>query len=175
MVALWSSAGTNGLWLTILEKAYRRMLVATETPDPKDRPSIYDKFGPSALTIEILDGHQTRKVELRTVRSGKTGLETLRKDLLAAQREKLLVKAGTPAAKETPGITPDHAYAVLGYDKETDLVQIWNPHGNNFTPKGSDGLQNGYTTKRGEFNVPLKDLDQIFSDLNFETQANYRH
>jgi len=32
-------------------------------------------------------------------------------------------------------------------------------------------LQNGYITKRGEFDVPLRDLDQIFSDLNFETKA----
>ena len=173
-IALWSSAGTNGLWLTILEKAYRRMLVATEHPDPKDRPNIYDKFGPSKLTLEILDGHQTRSVEMKAVRSGKTELETLRKDLIAAQHEKLLVKAGTPAAKRTPGITPDHAYAILGHDKNADLVHVWNPHGNDFTPKGPDGLQNGYTTKRGEFDVPLKDLVQIFSKVNFEMQANYR-
>lgn len=170
-IAIWSSAGTNGLWLTILEKAYRRILVATEHPDPKDRPSIYDKFGPSARTIEILDGHQTRKVEMRSVRAGKIELDALRRDLIVASSEKLLVKAETPAGKKTPGISPDHAYAVLGYDKGTDLVHVWNPHGNNFTPKGTDGLQNGYITKRGEFDVPLRDLDQIFSDLNFETKA----
>jgi len=29
-IALFSSAGTNGLWFTILEKAYRRVLIATE-------------------------------------------------------------------------------------------------------------------------------------------------
>ena len=108
---------------------------------------------------------------MRSVRAGKIELDALRRDLIVASSEKLLVKAETPAGKKTPGISPDHAYAVLGYDKGTDLVHVWNPHGNNFTPKGTDGLQNGYITKRGEFDVPLRDLDQIFSDLNFETKA----
>jgi hypothetical protein len=169
-IAIWSSAGTNGLWLTVLEKAYRRILLRTQRPNRQDNSDIYEKFN-SAHTIEILDGHQTRKVELHNIRPGTPQLAALRKDLNAAQREHRLVKAGTPAGKKTPGITPGHAYAILGYDKETDLVRVWNPHGNNFTPKGPDGLQNGYTTKSGQFDIPLRDLLHIFRDVTFETQA----
>ena len=173
-IAMWSSAGTNGLWLTVLEKAYRRILLKTQRLNQQNKSDIYDKFS-SARTIEILDGHQTRKVELHNIRPGNPKLAALRKDLNAAQREHRLVKAGTGAGKKTPGITPDHAYAILGYDKETDLVHVWNPHGNNFTPKGPDGLQNGYTTKTGQFDITLKDLLQIFKDVTFETQALNRH
>jgi len=174
-IAIWSSAGTNGLWLTVLEKAYRRILTATKHPDRQDRPNIYDKFN-SARTIEILDGHQTRRVPLRRIRPGSPQLAALRKDLNAAQREHRLVKAGTPPGtkKITPGIAGDHAYAILGYNKETDLVHVWNPHGNNFTPKGPDGLQNGYTTKAGQFDIPLRDFLQIFNDVIFETQTSNR-
>lgn len=173
-IAIWSSAGTNGLWFTVLEKAYRRILAATEDPDRQDRPSIYDKFGPSKLTIQILDGHEADNIALKQIRPGSPQLAALRKELITAQREHLLVKAATPAKESAPGITPDHAYAILGYDADTDTVHIWNPHGNNFMPKGSDGLQNGYTTKGGQFDIPLKDLIQIYSELTFETQSTIR-
>ena len=173
-IALWSSAGTNGLWFTVLEKAYRRILL---TSDPKMHQKvldIYDKFS-SSKTIEILDGHQTRKVEIRNIRMSSAQLDGLRKELVAALREHLLVKARTPAGTKIRGITPDHEYAILGYYRDTDLVRVWNPHGNNFTPKGPDGLQNGYTTRTGEFDIPFKDLLQIFSDLTFETHIAVRN
>ncbi len=161
--------------MAVLEKAYRRILTSTEHPNRQDRPSIYDAFGSSIRTIEILDGHQTRKVVLRGIKPGSPQLAALRKDLNAAQREHRLVKAATPDGKKTPGIASRHAYAILGYNKETDLVTVWNPWGNNFTPKGPDGLQNGYTTKTGLFDILLKDLLTIFHDITFETQSLNRN
>jgi Calpain family cysteine protease len=168
-IALFSSAGTNGLWLTILEKAYRRVLVTTEHPDKK----IYDGFS-SGQTIQVLDGFETKKFPLGKVHANASQLSELRQGLFLAQSEHRLIKAGTPEGKKTPGITLGHEYAILGYDKRTDVCHVWNPHGNNFTPKGSDSLQNGYTTKRGEFDIPLKDLIQIFSDVNIETKNKVR-
>ena len=174
-IALWSSAGTNGLWLTVLEKAYRRELVSTEHPDPKLRPSIYDKFGPSTLTIEILDGFKTEKVPLKKIKAGNEGLSSLRLKIIAALTERQIVKTGTSKNVKTRGITPDHAYAVLGFSKDTDSVQVWNPHGQEFHPTGDEGLENGYTTKRGLFSVPLKEFVQIFDDVNIETSSRYVH
>ncbi len=174
-IAMWSSAGTNGLWLTILEKAYRRILAAAEQPDRRARPSIYDKIGPNVRTIEILDGHQTHDVAMRIVRSGGAPVAELRHELIAAQRDQRLVMAGTPPGKRTPGITPGHAYAILGYNRETDRVLVWNPHGNNFIPKGPEGLKNGYATRTGKFEIPLKDAIQVFSAVTFETQALSRN
>lgn len=168
-IALFSSAGTNGLWLTILEKAYRRVLVTTEHPDKK----IYESFS-SGQTIQVLDGFETKRFPLGKIRADASQLSELRQGLLLAQSEHRLIKAGTPEGKKTPGITPVHAYAIFGYDKQADVCRVWNPHGNNFTPKGSDGLQNGYTTKRGEFDIPLKDLIQIFSDVEIETKSRVR-
>ena len=136
-IVLCTTARTNGLWLTALEKAYRKYLLQIKYPDRQDRPDIYDKMANSQV-VEILDGHPIRKVPLRPIRSGGPQLVALRNDLVTALRDHRLVKAGTPAGKKTPGITPVHAYAILGYNKETDLVHIWNPHGNDFTPKGPE-------------------------------------
>ena len=168
-IALFSSAGTNGLWFTILEKAYRRVLVAKEHPDK----NIYEGFG-SVETIPILDGYKTRNFPLEKIRANASQLSELRSELISARNGNRLIKAGTPSKKSTPGITPDHEYAIFGYDKQTDVCHVWNPHGNNFTPKGPDGLQNGYTTKRGEFDIPLKDLIQIFVDVQIETKIKAR-
>ena len=172
-IAMWSSAGKNGLWLTVLEKAYRRELVETKYPDPKLRPGIYDKFGPSSLNIEILDGFKTEKVSLKKFKAGNAGLESIRSKMIAALNAKQIVKANTSTNVKTSGITPDHAYAVMGFSKDTDLVQVWNPHGQEFHPTGDEGLENGYTTKHGLFFVPLKEFVQIFDDVNIETRNRY--
>ena len=168
-IALWTSAKTNGLWLTALEKAYRKSLAKTKNSDNTttkslhldrdERPNIYEKF--SGPTIEILTGNETRSVSLKGIRLGSQQFSNLRKDLIAAQRDHLLIKAGT--AK--------HAFAVLGYDKNQDLVHAWNPHGQDSIPNGPDSLQNGYTTRGGEFQIPLNDFIYFFVTVNFETQV----
>jgi hypothetical protein len=183
-IALFTSAETNGLWLTALEKAYRKSLAKTLQSDAtttktlhlngEARPNIYEKF--SGPTIEILAGHETLPVKLDGILPGSPKFANLRQELIAAQRDHLLIKAGVAAGhKMVPKIAGDHAYAVLGYDKKQDLVHIWNPWGDTFTPDGPDGLQNGYTTKGGEFDIPLKDFVIVYSDVKFETQTPYRH
>ncbi len=167
-IAIWSSAGSNGLWLTVLEKAYRREVLKSQPPKQEKKADIYEKF-PSTRTIEILDGHQTRKVDLRGAQ-----LVTLRKDLESAMREHRLVKAGTGAVKKAPGIPHTHSFAILGYNIDTDMVHVWNPWGNDISPK-ADSLQNGYTTKHGLFDIPLKELVQVFKDVTFETPALERN
>ena len=179
-IALWSSAKTNGLWLTALEKAYRKSLAKTKRSDDtstkglhlngEDRPNIYEKF--SGPTIEILAGHEIRSVKLNGIHPDSPQFSELRQELITAQRKHLLIKAGVAGGhKIVPKIAGDHAYAVLGYDKKQDLVHIWNPWGNTFTPDGPDSIKNGYTTKGGEFDIPLKDFVVVYSNVNFETQT----
>ena len=175
-IIICATAGTNGLWLTVLEKAYRKILLKARHADQQDRPDIYDRMA-NANVINILDGQQTRRVELRSRRGDSQFATTMRQDLNAAQREHRLVKAGTPpgAQKSTPSISPGHDYAILGYNNDTGLVHVWNPHSNNFIPKGPDGLQYGYTTKAGQFDIPLEDLLRIYHSVTFETQTPNRH
>jgi hypothetical protein len=97
-------------------------------------------------------------------------LPKLRDQLADAMAAHRLVAAGTPKdGTLPPGINPGHAYAVLGYDRETDRVQLWNPHGNAFHPKGEPGLQNGYPTKAGHFEMSLTDIGHVFNGITIET------
>jgi hypothetical protein len=173
-IVMCSTAGSNGLWLTVLEKAYRKTLVKAQAADDHERPDIYDHMA-NANVIDILDGEQKRRIELMSRRSDTQFATTMRQDLNAAQREHRLVKAETARAPLPPGLTPIHAYAILGYNNNTGLVHVWNPHGNNFTPKGPDGLQYGYTTTGGQFYIPLKDFLQVYEAVTFETQAPNRN
>jgi hypothetical protein len=73
--------------------------------------------------------------------------------------------------KIPPNINTKHAYAILGYDADTDMLEVWNPHGQYFTPKGPDGLQNGYKTNHGRFHIPLADAYTFFTSFVFEVDA----
>jgi hypothetical protein len=178
-IAMWSSAGPNGLWFTVLEKAYRKSLVQSNKQAGDKPANIYEKFA-SSHTVEIFSGHKIHKIELKEFKFDSHKLVSLRNALSNAQRENLLMKTGTPGegggkAKELPPHVPHgHAFAILGYDNKSDLVEVWNPWGNSVTPKGPDGLENGYYTKTGRFFVPLKEFVEIFNVINFETKSPSR-
>ena len=68
----------------------------------------------------------------------------------------------------TPGLTPNHAYALLDYDEKADTVRLWNPHGGEFKPKGETGPDHGYPTKDGIFRMPVSDWVSQFSSVSLE-------
>lgn len=178
-IAMWSSAGANGLWFTVLEKAYRKILVQTQKKAGDKVANVYESFD-SGKTVQIFTGHDIQTNELKEFTPDSPKIASLRNQLEEAVSEHLLIKTGTsgkggPNSKNLPpGIPHEHALAVLGYDAKKDLVQVWNPWGNNFTPDGPDGLKNGYKTKTGQFIVPLKEFVEIFHDINIETKTPYR-
>ena len=65
----------------------------------------------------------------------------------------------------------NHAYAIIGYAPRTDLVSVWNPWGQNFTPKGPEGVEHGFVTEHGVFQIPLTTLYHQFSTVHLETIA----
>jgi hypothetical protein len=75
----------------------------------------------------------------------------------------------------TPGITPNHAYAILGYDPKRDRILLWNPHGTNYTPKGPEGLEHGYAREDGIFAMPLEHFVLQFAGLAVETDQPVDH
>ena len=77
------------------------------------------------------------------------------------------VIVGTPVPVP-PDISTKHAYAILAYDAKADTVTIWNPHGQQFRPKGTPGVANGYPTDHGRFTVPLTEAYQFLTSLAIE-------
>src|SRR5262249_45338878 len=82
-------------------------------------------------------------------------LAKVRKELPDALSDKRIVLASTPKRDMPVSINGNHAYAVFGYDQATDAITLWNPHGNDFKPKGAEGFEFGYARKDGVFTMPL--------------------
>jgi hypothetical protein len=177
-IALSDTAGTNGLWLPVLENAYGKLRLEARQANTEVKPDTdaIAHGGDCADVIRKLTGCQPINIAFaraRGLRGGANLTNIIRQDLTAALREHRLATAFTQSnSVQTlpPGLNNDHAYAVLGFNDTTGLVHLWNPHRNNFTPRGSDGPQYGYLTKAGQFDIPLSDLLQVFSGVTIETQ-----
>jgi hypothetical protein len=184
-----STTGGQGDWLAVIEQAVGKYNEKKATfADAEATDSISDG-GRAGETMSLLTGntytciHMWTSIADRQRRADKD-LPTLRKELTAATHDGRAITAdvlfpelsplmekltGHSLPKLPPDINTRHVYAVTGYDADTDMVEIWNPHGQYFRPAGPDGLENGYTTTRGKFKIPLKEAYSFFTDFIFET------
>jgi hypothetical protein len=176
--ALNNSASTlkDGHWVIVLEEAVGKVLAENN----KDGKLVIEKtdmiaFGGSPRRIiEIYTGHHVHDIPLRDPAHERERLTALRRELTIALRDRRLVGVGMHSVKgtnesKTPGLGYGHAYGVLTFDAMGDKITIWNPWGNTFKPKGPDGLQHGYRTQNGIFEVPLHEFYKLFSVAHFET------
>ena len=179
-IAMSSSNEHEGIWVNLYEKAagtiYNEML-----PPERQADSALDALahgGSAGKMLGALTGHPFARITFKFAKDAAlppatvtNRLEDLRHRLTAAVREHRLMTCGTVTVT-TPGLTPHHAYAVLDYDPATDAVELWNPHGQNFTPPtGPPGITTGYPTQKGVFKLPLTDFVNQFIGMAFEQAA----
>jgi len=178
-IALTSSNENAGVWVNVYEKA-------VGTARNEDRPlteradSLLDALargGSAGTMLAYLTGHDMVRFSFKFAKTPATAtndfaatLAELREKLSAAVRQKRLMTCGT-LKPVTPGLTPNHAYAVLDYDAAGDVVSLWNPHGQNFQPAGAPGPTNGYATTNGIFQISLVEFVRQFSGMAFEVAA----
>jgi hypothetical protein len=120
--------------------------------------------------LSYLTGHKVRVFQLGSNGNGTSAearMTQLRERLAFASSNKLLMVAAT-YHPSTPGLTPEHAYALLDYNSESDTVRLWNPHGDNFKPKSEPGPTNGYPMTNGVFSMPVTGLKNQFVRVLFE-------
>jgi hypothetical protein len=191
-LAISSTTSTDGIWLAAMEQAfgqYRERVKGMTLEEGTD--TIYEG-GFCGPTMALLTGHQyeqfnlARTIEARQTRSSQL-LPQIRKEMIAGMADHRLMTASVnpgpvlPSTLPTtrpvltgtlptlpPDISKKHAYTVVGYDAHKDTVEIWNPHGQSFTPRGEPGLLNGYLTVHGRFTVPLKEAYLFFTSFTFE-------
>ena len=176
-LALTSSNERDGVWVNLYEKAVGEALLR-EQPRNKRAGSPIDvlgRGGSAGTMVQFITGNKIERFSCRFAKDPTLApadrdarLQKLRERLSAAAQARRLVTCGT-LKTTTPGLSPNHAYAVLAYDPEADTLRLWNPHGGRFTPKGDPGLAHGYVRADGVFTVPLGDFVQQFSGLAFET------
>lgn len=181
-IVLTASTAQSGMWVNLYEKAVGTTRLKPEEvaagaagTSPLDAVA---RGGSAGTMLSVLTGNPITRFSCRFARSSETTdkerttqMLDLRKRLTAAVTERRLITCGTTKTT-TPGITPNHAYAVLGYDETTDTIQLWNPHGDSFQPKGTEGLANGYPRSEGVFCMPLADFVNQFSGVAFEEKTN---
>jgi len=176
-IALGSSSEHEGLWVNVYEKAvgvFRNNLrpPAQRFADPLDA---VERGGSSGSVLALVTGHGVRRFTFTfaqatnaTAATITNQLTRLRTALADAVRRRALMTCGTEKVT-TPGLTPHHAYAVLDYRSATDEVELWNPHGQTFTPKAAPpGPATGYPTKKGVFRMPLTEWVKTFRGLAIE-------
>jgi hypothetical protein len=178
-IALGSYALGQGLWLNVLEKAYGT-LVARSLQRKRIFEDPVDAVGSGGLAtsaMSLLTGCAAGVLQFRPDDAPTTTSELrvdgfvplARAQLRASIDSRRLICCGTTKAATPPGIAKIHLYAVLDFDPQTEVVELWNPWGNEFEPHGPPGLEHGYRVRQGRFSVPLRDVIRIFGSLVYET------
>jgi len=174
-IAMTSSNEDAGIWVNLYEKA---LGVARNEDRPLEKrvdlPIDAERGGSAGTMLAYITGHEIARFSFRFAKEPASAtndftakLTDLRKQLAEAVQTHRLMTCGT-IKPTTPGLTPSHAYAVLGYDTTGDSVRLWNPHGQDFQPNGAPGPESGYATTNGVFQIPLEQFVRQFSGMAFE-------
>ena len=172
----------QGAWVAVLEQAIgRAKSVAKGGPSDVDGNDLIIG-GDSMQAIGYLTGHKVRRISFpKTV----TARAEQKEKMLAETRTALLanlaghreITAGIdpPRTKTAdlpkipPGFGIHHVYAIVSYDPVADTVELWNPWGQTFHPKGEPGMAHGYETDHGRFKLPLTEAYAFYTSFTFET------
>jgi hypothetical protein len=174
-IAMTSSNEEGGIWVNLYEKALGVARNEDRPPDKRvDLPIDAERGGSAGTMLAYITGHEITRFSFQFAKEPPSAtndftaeLTDLRKQLTEAVQAHRLMTCGT-IKPTTPGLTPNHAYAVLGYDAASDSVRLWNPHGQDFQPKGAPGPETGYATTNGAFQIPLEQFVRQFSGMAFE-------
>lgn len=173
-IAITSSQGKEGLWLTALEVATARKLPNRLASESKtkgiDSIDSILAFGNTALAMAALTGHQCFRTEVRPHGSA----DAMRQKVQTALANQCIVSVaiGTFGEKPPPGLGLRHTYALLDYDRDKDAFLMWNPWGNTHRPKGPEGPANGYIVEHGRFFMPVTDfVTYVKGMISMETKV----
>jgi hypothetical protein len=160
-----ASTLSGGIWMPVLEKALGTILAGTNAksaviPDPTvaiDVPGV-----PIGSVVKCWTGNDAAVFKLADADRSEL------KKALAKMHDKTLMAEALMLKKNTSHLPWDHVYAVMDFDASAERLIIWNPLAYDFTPEGPDNIDNGYTTARGMFSIPLDDFMALYSYLAIE-------
>ncbi len=172
----------SGMWANCYEKAVGQMKMKENDPDQPTELRVVTRGGSAGAMLSILTGHEIERASCSPFRDKKATdeekqkqLEEIRRQMNVTQAAGRLICGGTLKGQtadghKPPGVRGPHAYAVLQYDAKTDVVTLWDPHGDDFKPATEpSSLANGYERIQGRMKVPLTELVQWFGGFSFET------
>lgn len=162
-----ASAGQDGRWIGILEKAYGQYLQGPgKLKADSPQQATTGVSGKTAMEVLTGNGGQVDRLGILGV-----NLATSRKKLTQALAENRLVTAGIPKDlifEGTDGLPANHQYTVLGYDPKTDRITLRNPWGGGELVDDKGKAKDG--TDDGVFTMSMTEFYQRFGDLTYEVQ-----
>lgn len=180
--ALMATTDGSGVWVNCYEKAVGQLKMKADDPEHQTELSVVTRGGSAGTMLSILTGHEIERASCLPFRDAKTTeaekhrlLNDMRRQMTATQSAGRLICGGTASGKTTsghkpPGVRGPHAYAILKYDAKTDVVTLWDPHGDDFKPETEPpGIKHGYVRLQGRVDVPLTELVLWFGGFSFET------
>ncbi len=157
-IARYSTAGENGLWMTVLEKAYGRLEGDTAVAGDGGDGAL-----PGNAVSNLTDGSDVDFLSHTT-------LDTTRRKLRSAFANHEAVTAHIHrdmpwGDSRRDGIPMGHAYSVIGYDEANDTVTVRNPWGRT-EPVDADGnAADG--TNDGVFTMTVAEFDAMFTNVAY--------
>jgi len=179
-IALSAGNEEGGLWVNVYEKAAGVAHNEKKPADERDATGLdaLNRGGSAGTQLAFITGHEMVRVSCKFAKDKamppaehEKHMTELRTALASATKEKRLMTCGT-LKTQVPGITPNHAYAILGYDEASDTIRLWNPHGDDREVKGEPGPEKGYPMTDGVFQMPLSVFVHEFSGTAYETMPN---
>ena len=156
----------DGLWLAVIEKAVGVLAAEHDHKEAKiaDPTIRMGNGGSGRADVHRWTGHPYDEFLFR--QPGQTA--KAHHALIEMERRHLMAQASVAVTHPRAPIPMGHSYAVLGFNPSTDIVTVWNPWGDDFTPKGPAGVEHGWPRKHGIFEVPFPDFARIFFSLAIE-------
>ena len=168
--------GNHGIWTAVIEKGFaqvRREIkeknggVEIEDDDANTR-DLLSGGGRMGTSIQTFTGHDSKAVRIGPLANRDPARAADQAEAVLSELNQFphrIVAMATANKTMPPGMVGKHCYGVLSYDPARRVVRLFNPWGNEFTPKGPPGLANGYPTRAGSFDMPLEDLVQVCARL----------
>jgi hypothetical protein len=168
-IANYSGAGADGIWLSVLEKAYGQLLnenawiFTTGSPQDAADGGASLSTGISAITGNSVDTDILSFTSLDTTRN------KLEKALKAGKVVTAGIRGNLPLIESDSrdnGLPMGHAYSIIAYDRKSDMVTVRNPWGRgepvDAQGRPKDGVDDGI------FTIKLTEFDQYFSMIAYE-------
>jgi len=166
-IARYSYAGSDGLWLVVMEKAYAVARSRVQEPD------IQKEVGEGGQLATGLKAFTDAKIDHDFLILTRKSTTVRKLDAAfgrgSGKEKRRLVTAAIMSANDY-GLPKGHAYSVIGWDGT--LLTIRNPWGRNPRPSKDKPKLNGvpgqdpYTT--GVFQMTLDEFYKVFAEIAYE-------